>query len=96
MKHRGVARLVEVVDTHDMLFIVMQYYRGGDLVNLMQSRNYVPLHEETAKKFTRELADSIKYLHVRGIIHRDIKPENVLLYDVTAVETPVLADFGFA
>ena len=36
------------------------------------------------------------YIHKRGVIHRDIKPENVLLSDVTAIESPVLADFGLA
>ena len=62
----------------------------------MENRNYEPLPEATAKEFTRKLADSIKHLHASNFIHRDIKPENVLLFDVTAVKTPVLADFGMA
>ena len=36
------------------------------------------------------------YIHERGIIHRDIKPENLLLSGGTAIERPVLADFGLA
>ena len=49
-----------------------------------------------AKKFTRKLAEGIKYLHERSIIHRDLKPENILLFDVTAIDAPVIADFGLA
>ena len=49
-----------------------------------------------AKKFTRKLAEGIRYLHERSIIHRDLKPENILLFDVTAIDAPVIADFGLA
>jgi len=96
IRHNNVCKLVEVIENPNVLLIVMQYYPGGDLQNYMESRDYEPLSEETAKQFTRSLAKGIKYLHARGIIHRDIKPENILLCDVTAIESPVLADFGLA
>ena len=86
MRHSNILNLIEVIETQDMLFIVMQYYHGGDLQTFMQSREFEPLPEETAKQFTRKLANSIKYLHERGIIHRDIKAENLLLFDATAIE----------
>ena len=62
----------------------------------MHCRDYEPLSEETLRQFTRALSEGILYIHKRGIIHRDIKPENLLLSDITAVERPVLADFGLA
>ena len=96
MKHKNILRLIEIIDTPEMLFIVTDYYTSGDLQNFMECRDYEPLSEETAKQFTRHLAEGIKYLHARSIIHRDVKPENILLVDVTTGKAPVLADFGLA
>ena len=96
MKHKNLLRLIEVIDTPEMLFIVTDYYPSGDLQNFMECRDYEPLSEETAKQFTRHLAEGIKYLHARSIIHRDVKPENILLVDITTGKAPVLADFGLA
>ena len=43
LRHNNVVKLVEVIETPSTLFIVMEYYAGGDLQNYMQSRDYEPL-----------------------------------------------------
>lgn len=42
----------------------------------------------------RDLFQSLKDIHQRGVIHRDVKPAN-FLYDYEN-ETGVLVDFGLA
>ncbi|MCA9030844.1 MAG: protein kinase [Planctomycetaceae bacterium] len=42
---------------------------------------------------TRELAQTIQYVHSKGIIHCDIKPENML---ISSAGQPILVDFGAA
>jgi len=53
------------------------------------------LNEEVTRYLARQLCESLKYIHSKGIAHRDLKPENVLL---TSDNPPVLkvADFGLA
>ena len=89
-------RIIQTIETQDMLFIVMEFYRGGDLQNYMCDRDFQPLSEETTKRFARKLGEGLMYLHSKNIIHRDLKPENLLLSDVTAIEAPIIADFGLA
>ena len=69
----------------------MEYIPGGDLYSLLDSLG--SLDEETAKIYTMEILDALKYLRSNGIIHRDIKPDNIL---VTAKGYLKLTDFGLS
>jgi serine/threonine-protein kinase ULK4 len=45
------------------------------------------------KKFGRDLAQGLYYLHANGIIYADLKPSNVLLNEYSNLK---LCDFGLA
>lgn len=47
------------------------------------------LHEMTMKKFFRELASGIAFIHSCGVAHRDLKPENLLIHTKPVMKTPV-------
>ena len=49
LKHNNILKLIELIETPSTLYIVMQYYRGGDLQTFMQCRDYEPLPEVIAK-----------------------------------------------
>lgn len=51
------------------------------------------LPEETVKKFGRDLAQGLYYLHANGIIYADLKPSNVLVNEYSNLK---LCDFGLA
>lgn len=51
------------------------------------------LPEDHAKFYAMSIADTLNFIHSRGVIYRDLKPENVLI-DVDGY--PVIVDFGFA
>lgn len=53
----------------------------------------VPLPEQTAIPYFRQICSAIGYLHERGVTHNDIKPANIML---NFNDVPVLVDFGFA
>ncbi|KAI9528233.1 Serine/threonine-protein kinase MRCK beta [Dissostichus eleginoides] len=72
------------------LYLVMDYYVGGDLLTLL-SKFEDRLPEDMSKFYLAEMVLAIHSIHLQNYIHRDIKPDNVLL-DVNGHIR--LADFG--
>ncbi|XP_074472602.1 serine/threonine-protein kinase MRCK beta isoform X2 [Sebastes fasciatus] len=72
------------------LYLVMDYYVGGDLLTLL-SKFEDRLPEDMSKFYVAEMVLAIHSIHEQHYIHRDIKPDNVLL-DVNGHIR--LADFG--
>lgn len=63
-------------DDH-MLYMVMEYLPGGDLMGLLIKED--TLSEATTRFYAAEMILAIESVHELGYIHRDIKPDNVLL-----------------
>ncbi|TMS12090.1 Serine/threonine-protein kinase MRCK alpha [Larimichthys crocea] len=60
------------------LYLVMDYYVGGDLLTLL-SKFEDRLPEEMAKFYLAEMVLAIDSVHQLHYVHRDIKPDNILL-----------------
>jgi len=73
----------------DMLYLVMEFLPGGDLMTLLMKKD--TLTEEAAQFYISETALAIQSIHQLGFIHRDIKPDNILLDARGHVK---LSDFG--
>ncbi|MCL4128947.1 UNVERIFIED_CONTAM: hypothetical protein GTU68_025578, partial [Idotea baltica] len=72
------------------LYLVMDYYCGGDLLTLL-SKFEDKLPEEMARFYIAEMILAIDSIHRLKYVHRDIKPDNVLLDANGHIR---LADFG--
>ncbi|XP_062903719.1 serine/threonine-protein kinase MRCK beta [Mobula hypostoma] len=72
------------------LYLVMDYYVGGDLLTLL-SKFEDRLPEEMSKFYIAEMVLAIDSIHKLHYVHRDIKPDNVLLDMNGHIR---LADFG--
>uniref|UniRef100_F1KQC0 non-specific serine/threonine protein kinase n=1 Tax=Ascaris suum TaxID=6253 RepID=F1KQC0_ASCSU len=72
------------------LYLIMDYYVGGDLLTLL-SKFEVRIPEDMARFYVAEMVLAIDSVHRLGYVHRDIKPDNVLL-DINGHIR--LADFG--
>ncbi|KAG2457635.1 MRCKB kinase, partial [Polypterus senegalus] len=72
------------------LYLVMDYYVGGDLLTLL-SKFEDRLPEDMAKFYLSEMVLAIHSIHQHHYVHRDIKPDNVLLDMNGHIR---LADFG--
>nr|XP_015205605.1 PREDICTED: serine/threonine-protein kinase MRCK beta [Lepisosteus oculatus] len=72
------------------LYLVMDYYVGGDLLTLL-SKFEDRLPEDMAKFYLAEMVLAIHSIHQQHYVHRDIKPDNVLLDMNGHIR---LADFG--
>ncbi|XP_058016012.1 serine/threonine-protein kinase MRCK gamma [Ahaetulla prasina] len=72
------------------LYLVMDYYAGGDLLTLL-SKFEDRLPEDMACFYLAEMVLAIHSLHQLQYVHRDIKPDNILIDTSGHIR---LADFG--
>lgn len=90
ISHPNIVRFQEVVYGKDLIFVIMEMCKDGDLIDFINTHG--PLDEANGVKMFRELLAAVMYLHSRGITHRDLKPENILMNS----KTIKVSDFGFA
>jgi len=94
-QHPNIIRFFDVFENADFIYIVMEYLKGGDFFNYLESKNF-KIPEERAKVIAHQIATSIYYLHSFGIAHRDLKPENILMVDNSENSAVKLVDFGLS
>nr|XP_029484067.1 AP2-associated protein kinase 1-like isoform X7 [Oncorhynchus nerka] len=77
------------------VLILMDYCKGGQVVNLMNQRLQTGFTEAEVLQIFCDTCDAVSRLHQgkTPIIHRDLKVENILLHDKGHY---VLCDFGSA
>ncbi|CAN8178254.1 unnamed protein product, partial [Coccothraustes coccothraustes] len=75
---RWITRLHFAFQDPQCLYLVMEYYIGGDLLTLLSKfGDRLPL--AMARFYLAELVMAIDSVHRLGYVHRDIKPDNILL-----------------
>lgn len=89
LRHMAIVNVFDIVQTEGGLQLVMEYYPGGTLADLIKREGRVPPKEALA--YIRQIALGLAFAHRKGIIHRDIKPANIFFADD---ETVKLGDFG--
>ena len=106
--HPNIIKLVEVKETTQFYYLVMELCNGGGLSECLdeyQKKHKKPFPEETVQYLMRQIVDGINYLHKRNILHRDIKLDNILVnFDLdedkksrNMLKAKVkIIDFGFA
>uniref|UniRef100_A0A671EBB1 non-specific serine/threonine protein kinase n=1 Tax=Rhinolophus ferrumequinum TaxID=59479 RepID=A0A671EBB1_RHIFE len=87
---RWVTALHYAFQDEEYLYLVMDYYAGGDLLTLL-SRFEDRLPPELAQFYLAEMVLAVHSLHQLGYVHRDVKPDNILLDMNGHIR---LADFG--
>uniref|UniRef100_A0A7S3CR78 non-specific serine/threonine protein kinase n=1 Tax=Strombidium rassoulzadegani TaxID=1082188 RepID=A0A7S3CR78_9SPIT len=94
-QHPNIIRFFDVFENSDYIYIVMEYLKGGDFFNYLETKNF-KIPEERAKNIAHQIGTAIYYLHSFGIAHRDLKPENILMID-QSFDSPIkIVDFGLS
>ena len=87
--HPSIVRLYDLGVSDEHAYLVMEYFRAGDLRTRMK-RGLAP---REALRTAAAIAEALQAIHAAGILHRDLKPGNVMLRDDG---TLALIDFGLA
>jgi uncharacterized repeat protein (TIGR01451 family) len=99
-RHPAIARILDVGQSDDLIYIVQEYIPGGNLGELLSSmrqKNAWPSIAE-ATQIVIELCQALDYAHQRNLIHGALTPTSILLKDEeggTLPYQPVLAQLGF-
>ncbi|MBV1858885.1 MAG: serine/threonine protein kinase, partial [Nannocystaceae bacterium] len=91
LDHPNVLEVYDIGDHDGLLYIAMEFVRGGTAKARFGRGQLRPWRE--VLDFYIEAAAGLTAAHHAGIIHRDFKPENVL---VTRDGAAKVADFGLA
>ncbi|RUS18633.1 kinase-like domain-containing protein [Endogone sp. FLAS-F59071] len=90
-QHDAIAKVYEVIQDDDHIWIIMEFYEGGELFEKVEAQGR--LEESEARRWFREIMEGVAFLHRLDVVHRDIKPENILLDRNGHIR---ICDFGFA
>ncbi|CAH2107887.1 unnamed protein product [Euphydryas editha] len=91
LRHANVLRCLGERRHDRFHYLFLEYAQGGELFDRIEPDVGMP--PRRARRYWRQLADGLLYLHQRGVAHRDIKPENLLLDQDDNIK---ISDFGMA
>ncbi|KAF5891128.1 serine/threonine-protein kinase SIK2, partial [Clarias magur] len=90
LDHPHIIKLYQVMETKNMLYLVTEYAKNGEIFDYLASHGR--LSEAEARRKFWQILSAVEYCHERSIVHRDLKAENLLLDANMNIK---IADFGF-
>src|SRR5918992_5940544 len=90
IQSRHVARIFGHGNYQNNVYLVMEFFEGGDLSKRLAGKAVPPAE---ALKVFRELMFALGDVHEKGILHRDLKPQNLMFRRDGSL---AIVDFGIA
>jgi len=90
IQSRHVARILGHGKHENNIYLVMEFFEGGDLAKRLGAKAMPP---REALQLFRELMFALGDIHEKGILHRDLKPQNLMF---RRDGTLAIVDFGIA
>jgi tetratricopeptide (TPR) repeat protein len=92
LRHDNIARVHDVLESDDGLFVVMEHIDGENLRRRLE-RMGRPFRVDEFLPIAIQCASAIAAAHEKRIVHLDVKPENIML---TSTDQVKVCDFGIA
>ncbi|KAI9922103.1 hypothetical protein PsorP6_000520 [Peronosclerospora sorghi] len=89
--HPYIVQLKYAFQNQDKLYMVMEYYSGGSLRQVLRRRGRFSI--KRARFYLAEILLAISHLHASNILYRDLKLENIV---ITADGNVACTDFGLS
>jgi tetratricopeptide (TPR) repeat protein len=90
LRHPGIVPVFDVGSVQGLPYIVYPFVAGTTLAEVARRRR---LGTREAAELVAEVAETLHYAHLNGVIHRDLKPSNIMLNEHGR---PCVLDFGLA
>ena len=98
--HPNVIRLVNAfaAANNPRVYFLLEYCEMGDLGKLVRSQASKRLPLAAARRFFKQVAEGLNFVHARQVAHRDIKLSNVLLTRSKKDQSLIckITDFGLS
>ncbi|MBV6623703.1 MAG: serine/threonine protein kinase [Rivularia sp. (in: Bacteria)] len=91
--HPNIVRVSDFFVEAGFPYMVMEYIPGETLGEAFVMPG-IPLPEDQAIHYIRQIGAALGAVHLKGLLHRDIKPDNIILRKNT--NEVILIDFGIA
>ena len=91
--HPNIIKIYCFYTYENYLYNVMEYAKGGELTQLIKSKEPIP--ETQIKNIFKQVYNAVKYIHNKNIIHRDLKTNNILFLDEEKTHVAII-DFGIS
>jgi len=99
LDHPSSVRVLDFGEDNGVLYIVMEYLAGRDLLTVMNDE--WPLDDRRVATILSQVLAALAVAHDQGIVHRDMKPENIMVLEGTTddgepMDLVKVCDFGIA
>ena len=91
--HPNIVRVSDFFVEDELPYMVMEYI-PGETLGEAHVLTGIPLSEDFAIHYIRQIGAALQVVHQNALLHRDIKPDNIILREGT--QEVVLIDFGIA
>ncbi|HTL91883.1 MAG TPA: serine/threonine-protein kinase [Steroidobacteraceae bacterium] len=89
IQHPNIVRLYDLGVSDEHAWLVMEYFRAGDLRRRMRAG----MEPVAGMRTLVAVARALEAIHASGVLHRDLKPGNIMFRDDGS---PALIDFGMS
>jgi serine/threonine protein kinase len=76
LTHPGIVRVLDVREAGELAVLVLELAAGPTIASLLGAG---PLEPSRALGLAADLAQTLAFVHARGVVHRDVKPANVVV-----------------
>lgn len=94
ISHPCLVKIYEFFEDRDRFYLVMDFHRGGDLLQKIRSCRHMP--HGLVLKIMKQILIGVSYMHNLKIVHRDLKPENILIREKDGEVLIKIIDFDTA
>jgi len=96
MDHPNILRLQECFENKNVIYLVLELCRGGELLDRLHAHKGSQFTEKVACRYIYTILSAVRYCHAQNIVHRDLKLENFLFEDESPESALKLIDFGLS
>lgn len=90
LSHPNIVTIHDVGEDQGTVYIAMEFLEGIPLADIIRDKR---LEAAEVADIGIQIAETLEYAHLKGVIHRDIKPSNIIVQPDGRIK---ITDFGIA